>query len=117
MLLDADDFARIATWTDAHDWAREARAGIRQAADEWSMVFEETYHLEGWELPPEGGQWSLWYICPDDGVPLRYEGPDRHVCPVDGRVYDGWPYDQVIYARMHDDLADAAEKVVNALSA
>lgn len=108
LLVDVEDFARIATWTEAHGWAEQARTEILRAADEWPTVFEETFHLEGWQLPPEGGQWSLWYICPDHGVQLQYEGPDRHVCPVDGRVYDGWPYDQVIYAWMHDDLADAA---------
>ena len=50
----------------------------------------------------------MWYICPQHAVSLRYEGPARNVCPIDGRSYPGWPYDQVIYSRMHDYLAGAA---------
>jgi len=108
LLLDTDDFTRIENWSATQSWAARARDGIIEAADGWAAAFTETYHLDNWALPPEGGQWAGWYVCPTHGVPLRYEGPDRHVCPVDGQVYDGWPYDQVIYTRMHDDLANAA---------
>ena len=108
LLLDVQDLARIADWTERYEWAASVRDGIVAAADSWPEAYEKRYELETWELPPEGGQWSGWYICPDKGVRLRFEGPGRHVCPVDGKVYSGWPYDQVMYSWMHGHLARSA---------
>jgi len=104
-LLDAADFARIAARAAAQPWAAAARDGILAAADDWPAGYESAYGLSSWSLPPEGGQWTLWYVCPTHGVRLRHEGPGRHVCPVDGEVLTGWPYDQVVYSWMHSDLA------------
>jgi hypothetical protein len=104
-LLDAADLTRIADWATAYPWAGSARDGIVSAADAWPAGFEAEYELATWSLPPEGGQWTLWYVCPTHGVQLRHEGSGRHVCPVDGEVHTGWPYDQVVYSWMHSDLA------------
>ena len=104
-LLDAADLTRIADWAAAYPWAGSARDGIVAAADDWPAEYETEYALSSWSLPPEGGQWTLWYVCPTHGVRLRYEGSGRHVCPVDGEVHTGWPYDQVVYSWMHSDLA------------
>lgn len=105
VLLDDADLARIAGRAAAHPWAASARDEILAAADDWPAGYEAEYGLSNWSLPPEGGQWTLWYVCPTHGVRLRHEGPGRHVCPVDGEVLTGWPYDQVVYSWMHSDLA------------
>lgn len=68
----------------------------------------QKYGLKEAEVPAEGGQWSLWYVCPVHGVSLRYSPPATHTCPVDNRNWTGWPYDQVILERRHYDLAYAA---------
>ncbi|MBN1770442.1 MAG: heparinase II/III family protein [Deltaproteobacteria bacterium] len=104
-LLDAADLTRIAGWAATYPWAGSARDGIVRSADGWPTSYESEYGLAHWSLPPEGGQWTLWYVCPTHGVRLRYEGSGRHVCPVDGEVFTGWPYDQVVYTWMHSDLA------------
>jgi hypothetical protein len=108
LMLDAADAERINTWAGSYAWAADRRDGILADADGWPADYEATYGLGAWALPPEGGQWSLWYVCPDDNVYLEYRGPGQHVCPVCGRSFTGWPYDQVIYGRMHEDLADSA---------
>jgi hypothetical protein len=108
LLLDAADAVRINTWASAYSWAESRRDSVIDAADGWPADYEDKYGLGAWSLPPEGGQWSLWYVCPDDNVYLEYRGPGQHVCPRCGRTFTGWPYDQVIYGRMHNDLATAA---------
>lgn len=107
-LLTAEDFTRIDSVAQSEAWATSARDSILHSADGWPSSFEQEYALPGWQLPPEGGQWGLWYVCPTHGVRLRNDGPTTHVCPVDEEVFSGWPYDQVVYAWMHNDLADAA---------
>ena len=107
-LLNNSDLSRIKKWKVSQPWAAEAQTGIIQAADAWPQKYQQTFYLTDWSLPPEGGQWGMWYICPGSSVYLRYEGSQRHVCPTDNKVYSGWPYEQVIYARMHDALAEAA---------
>ncbi|HNZ22398.1 MAG TPA: heparinase II/III family protein [Polyangiaceae bacterium] len=106
-LLDAQDFARIEAWSASEAWASNARASILNQAEGWPEAYEKKYFLSTWALPPEGGQWSLWYVCPVHGVNLKYEDK-HHRCPVDGQEFTGWPYDQVIYGRMHGDLAKYA---------
>jgi hypothetical protein len=69
-------------------------------------------------IPRGVGQCEHWYACPEHGAPLSMEGPTRHVCPVDGRVYTGWPYDQVWITKQHKRLSRLARQaaVVYALS-
>jgi len=108
VLIDANDIQRMNQWSVSAAWAAAHRNAILQAADSWPAAYIKNYHLTEAALPPEGGQWSMWYICPQHSVSLRYEGPARNVCPIDGKNYSGWPYDQVIYSRMHDYLAGIA---------
>ncbi|NLI01258.1 MAG: hypothetical protein GX446_17395 [Chthonomonadales bacterium] len=72
----------------------------------------------GISIPPEGGQCEHWYACPDHGASLEMVAPRRHVCPVDGKVFSGWPYDQVWVTKQHKRLARLARQaaVVFALS-
>lgn len=108
LLMDADDATRINDWASRLAWASSRRDAIIADADGWPADFESLYGVSPWALPPEGGQWGMWYVCPTHGVYLSYEGPGLNVCPVDGENFTGWPYDQVIYARMHNALVDAA---------
>ena len=58
-------------------------------------------------LPERGGQWPHWYACKKHGSRLRTESATRHVCPVDGEIYTGWPYDDVPLLAQHNDWAAA----------
>ena len=108
LLLTAEDFARIERLGKSAPWAATVRAGIVQAAENWPAAHNQRYGLERWEPPPEGGQWTLWYICPRHGVRLQFRSPNQNVCPVDGEQFSGWPYDQVVYANRHSDSANMA---------
>ena len=108
LLLTAEDFARIERLAQSATWAATARTGILQAAENWPAAHNQRYGLAQWQLPPEGGQWTLWYICKTHGVYLQYRAPGQNICPVDGQNWTGWPYDQVIYARRHSESASAA---------
>lgn len=57
-------------------------------------------------LPDRGGQWPHWYACPKHGARLKTEGPTRHVCPTDGQVFTGYPYDDVLLLAAHNDYAN-----------
>jgi len=108
LLLDAADFTRMQAWAAGYPWAEAVVAGVVSRADDWPESHNSKYGLSSWELPPEGGQWTLWYVCPQHGVSLVYGGPGQNVCPVCGQNFTGWPYDQVIYAWRHSDSARAA---------
>ena len=107
-LLTGEDFARIEDAVARLPWARDVKAGLIQAAEAWPQSHLSRYGLRELALPPEGGQWPHWYVCPTTGVRLRFEAPGGHVCPSDNRRLTGWPYDQVIYGERHDALANAA---------
>lgn len=67
-------------------------------------------NADGWlakdiVLPDRGGQWYHWYACQKDGANLKTESPTRHVCPVCGEVYTGYPYDDVVLSSVHSGLA------------
>ncbi len=112
--LTAEDFDRIADWAQIHPWAAAIRDAIIARADSWPEAFESRYGMAHWTLPPEGGQWTAYYVCPVHGVALQYEPPMTHRCPVDGATYSGWPYDQVIYSREHSELARTARDLAMA---
>lgn len=48
-------------------------------------------------LIPETGcaTWNHYFFCPDHSVRLKWDrhSPHKHVCPVDGAVFSGEPYD------------------------
>jgi len=108
LLLTPEDFARVKALAQQQSWARSVYDAIVLAAEDWPKTHLQRYGLSVWEVPPEGGQWSQHYICKVHGVSLQFHPPDKHVCPVDGQVYSGWPYDQVIYGRRHSESAAAA---------
>ncbi|MCX6598130.1 MAG: alginate lyase family protein [Acidobacteria bacterium] len=108
LLMSAEDLARAKQLAADFSWARAALDATLNAALSWPQAHLTRYGLKELELPPEGGQWSLWDVCPVHGVSLRYSPPDIKTCPVDGRRYSGWPFDQVTFGRRHNDLAGAA---------
>lgn len=56
------------------------------------------------EFPPEGGQHNQWYQCDQCQIALETVDDTHHRCPKCGKVYSGYPYDNVIYSRKHDRL-------------
>ncbi len=69
------------------------------------------------ELPPRGGNWWHWYICPEHGARLRMGKPIgpwqwEHICPVDNAVLKSDPsqpstdYDGLGIQDVHDAYAD-----------
>ncbi|HVK02704.1 MAG TPA: heparinase II/III family protein [Armatimonadaceae bacterium] len=88
----------------------EAAAARRRATQTpWGRAYLEGLRKRGDEavatpiaLPERGGQWYHWYACPKHGTRLQTEGPTRHVCPTDGEVYSGYPYDDVYLSKVHD---------------
>ncbi|HJN19229.1 MAG TPA: heparinase II/III family protein, partial [Armatimonadota bacterium] len=52
-------------------------------------------------------QWWHWYTCKACGGRLQTKSPTEHACPDCGEVYSGWPYDDVILDREHNNLARA----------
>jgi len=89
----ADELARLkAAWAaegPAHDVlaARFARADQAIAA--------------GLTFPPEGGQHNQWYQCDACQMALQTVDAHHHKCPKCGKVYSGFPYDNVLYGRTH----------------
>lgn len=108
LLLAPDDFSRIRDLAASQSWAGAARDGILSVAKNWPRSHLDRFGLTELALPPEGGQWPHWYVCPVHGNGLQFKAPNTHTCPVDGKKYSGWPYDQVIFYQRHNDLATAA---------
>lgn len=108
LLLNADDLERIEALSTTEAWAARAKAAIVNSADTWPKRHLDRYGLSTLELPAEGGQWYHHYVCPVHGVRLEFRTPNINRCPVDGRTFSGWPYDQVVFSNRHDEMATAA---------
>ncbi|MGB1252678.1 MAG: heparinase II/III domain-containing protein, partial [Candidatus Promineifilaceae bacterium] len=110
LLLNSADFTRINNLAATTPWAADVVDEIINSAENWEQTFTTTYHIDQWHLPPLGGQWSPYYTCPDNVTPLSYRAYKEHYCRTNGQVYtDNLTYDQVIYGKMFDDLAVAAQ--------
>lgn len=83
------------------EWAQKVARGIFNQAD---ALVEAPL-----DIPREGGQWSHWYTCNEDGGGLNAESPTRHMCNVCGKVYSGFPYDQVYITREHNKWLNGLE--------
>ena len=89
----ADEIVALRARAANQDWAAKVRDGMIEAA---TSLAADTL-----DIPHQGGQWSHWYTCKEDGGRLQAETPTRHVCQSCGAVYSGWPYDQVYVAGRH----------------
>ncbi len=103
LLISRADLPALKEKIAKHAWARRTLTAFRQRADAWLA--------RPVALPDRGGQWSHWYSCKKHGARLRTESPTRHVCPIDGEVYTGYPYDDVVLSREHDANADAVRNL------
>ncbi len=99
LFASAGEIERAKQRAQKYEWARKQLDGIVSRGDK-ALALEV-------KIPDEGGQWGHHYVCKDCGVGLKTESPTRHVCPRCGRVYTGWPYDQVYIARLHHGLTRA----------
>jgi hypothetical protein len=108
LLFSPADRDRILDLAAQQPWAAGLRNSILQTANNWPQSHLTRFGLRQLEIPAEGGQWWHHYVCPTQGVRLEFRPPSTHRCPVDGRTYTGWPYDQVILSDRHNDLAAAA---------
>lgn len=107
-LLTDDDIARMREAPAANRWAADARTTLLNNVNNWPESHTDRFGLRTMAIPDEGGQWPHYYVCPVHGTALQFSPPGTHRCTVDNRTYSGWPYDQVILGRRHDDLAAAA---------
>jgi len=89
----ADEMARLkAAWAadgPAHDILAARFARADQAIK------------DGLTFPPEGGQHNQWYQCDKCQMALKTVDAHHHKCPKCGKVYSGFPYDNVLYGRTH----------------
>ena len=108
LLLTPADLERIEKGAAAHRWMAAARDAVVEAARGFPADHLQRYGLREWSVPPEGGQWTLWYVCPVHGVSLRFVPPSTHQCPVDNQTIADKKLDQVIYSRRNSDNAAAA---------
>jgi oligo-alginate lyase len=60
-------------------------------------------------FPPEGGQHNQWYQCGICQRSLVTVDAHHHKCPQCGRVYSGFPYDNVLYNHRHMENFRLAE--------
>jgi rubrerythrin len=63
----------------------------------------------GITFPPEGGQHNQWYQCDLCQRGLQTIDAHHHKCPNCGRIYSGFPYDNVLYTRQHNRNIGLAE--------
>lgn len=108
LLATPGDLARAQALAATAPWAKAVIDQTIANALAWPKSHLTKYGLSDLALPPEGGQWTLWEVCPVHGVSLKYTAPTTHKCPIDGRTWSGWPFDQVVYDWRHTDLANNA---------
>jgi hypothetical protein len=108
LFLTIHDFKDRAEIANREAWAGADLAELIREASAFPKSYEERFGLSAVELPPEGGQWLHWYVCPDTGTPLTFLPPNRNVCPDTGKEFSGYPLDQVVYQLRNDDLRRAA---------
>ncbi len=53
-------------------------------------------------FPLRGGQHNQWYQCDKCQIGLKTLDPTHHQCPRCKTVYSGEPYDDVLFARVHN---------------
>ena len=98
LLLGADKLPAIRQRVQDVEWAKASYEKMVASAESWLT--------KPVELPDRGGQWWHWYACKEDGTRLKTLSATEHQCPTCGKIYSGWPYDDVILDRDHNNYAD-----------
>lgn len=59
------------------------------------------------------GTWTHYYVCPRHAVTLKFNYDDchNHICPIDGEVFSGEPYDGAWWAEVASQNDDACFKL------
>lgn len=99
ILFKKSDINSIKERIARNKWADSQFNSLKRNADSWLN--------RQIKLPDRGGQWYHYYSCPEHGARLRTESPTRHVCPVDGKVFTGYPYDDVVIMSDHNGFANS----------
>ena len=99
------------------EWSRDLRrrtsdpsfSAARKALDQ--RLAE--YHRFLPQVPVRQAGYYHDFFCPEHAVQLIYDprDPHHHVCPVDGAVHSGEPYDSAWRWSLNDMLSDAALKL------
>jgi len=105
------DIQRAVEKARQQPWAAKAEEDILKAAAAFPESYEKRFGLQTPELPPEGGQWGHYYVCPNTGSRLQFHPPDMHVCPDDGKIYKNQVFQQVSYSQRADALERAARSL------
>ena len=108
LMMTQNDFHERGEIAQREPWARADLMSLIQDADQFEASYEKRFGLTSVELPPEGGQWLHWYVCPETGTELQFRPPNHNVCPDTGKEYSGPPFDQVVYQLRNDALHVAA---------
>jgi hypothetical protein len=108
LFLTLQDFQERSAIAEHEPWAKASLEQLIREANAFPKSYEKRFGLQSVELPPEGGQWLHWYVCPDTGTPLTFRPPNHNVCPDTGKEFPGYPYDQVVYQLRNDALRRAA---------
>lgn len=108
LFLTSQDFRARTELAQHQPWAKASLDQLIQEANAFPASYEKRFGLTSVELPPQGGQWLHWYVCPDTGTPLKFVPPDHNVCPDSGKEFPGAPFDQVVYQLRNDALRRAA---------
>lgn len=87
LLFDAQGIAQLKQRSQQEPWAAQWKA--------FRKNYDKTLDAPI-ELPPRGGNWFHWYVCPTHGARLtqgKQIGPWQweHICPVDKEVLHGDP--------------------------
>lgn len=108
LFLTLQDLHTRAEIAKREPWARASLEQMIHEADGFPESYEKRFGLQSVELPPEGGQWLHWYVCPETGTALSFRPPNHNVCPDTGKEYSGFPFDQVVFQLRNDALRRAA---------
>ena len=86
LLLNQEGVARLKQRVAEQPWAVSWWKGLVHRADAGLK--------KPVELPPRGGNWWHWYVCPDDGTPLKLgrkldTWQWEHRCPLCEKVFTG----------------------------
>ena len=109
LLLDQEGIESLKRKIEGQTWANEGVGTPLLSRLDASLQLETC-------VPPRGGNWWHWHVCPKHGAALQRGDPVgewqwEHICPVDGATYRGDPtradrdYDGCVIATLHEQLA------------
>ena len=114
LLFNSDGIAQLKERINSCDWAKARWDGIKRNADQ--LLAQPV------ELPPRGGNWWHWYVCPEHGAALRTgkqidKWQWEHICPVDNEALHSDPnrpdrdYDGCVLMGAHGRWAQAVREL------